>query len=134
MKYVSRDEVRFALLQDNDTYFANEKTVYKNFINTIQKYLDEGYSVIADATHINWASRHKLLNALCLTDVEVKVFMMKTNLAICIQRNDMRKGRENVPNEVIVNMHNRMQHPRKDPYQYAEIWNIYDDGTKVLVE
>ena len=34
-KYISRDEIRFSMLEDGDDYFAKEGKVFDNFIKQI---------------------------------------------------------------------------------------------------
>ena len=63
-KYVSRDEVRFKLLQDEDDYFAKEKEVFQKFIYEIEEGLSKGNDVIVDATHLNKGSRYKLFSSI----------------------------------------------------------------------
>ena len=59
-KYISRDEIRFKLLQDEDDYFAKEGEVFQKFIYEIEEGLSKYGDVIVDATHLNKGSRHKL--------------------------------------------------------------------------
>ena len=60
-KYISRDEIRFSMLTDEDEYFAKEKEVFKEFCRQIDKAFETYDTVIADATHLNFASRNKTL-------------------------------------------------------------------------
>ena len=62
--YVSRDEVRFSIIGDGEEYFSHEAEVFKKFVEQIEEKLNEGFRVYADATHINWASRRKLIESL----------------------------------------------------------------------
>ena len=66
--YISRDEVRFSIIKDEENYFSHEDEVYKEFIYRIYKALTgEGiFNVIADATHLNWTSRNKLIKNLII--------------------------------------------------------------------
>ena len=43
VEYVSRDEVRFSMLEESDDYFSKEKEVYKEFCNRIQKAIDNNF-------------------------------------------------------------------------------------------
>ena len=63
--YVSRDEIRFSLVAEDEPYFSKEDEVLKTFISKV----DEGIAkakryVVADATHLNAGSRAKLLKNL----------------------------------------------------------------------
>ena len=67
-RYVSRDDVRFEIVKDDEEYFSHETKVYNEFIRRIKAALNEEgvFNVIVDATHINWASRRKLLKKAAL--------------------------------------------------------------------
>ena len=123
-KWISRDAIRFSIMKENDDYFQNESKVYKTFIHQIQEALDSGFDVFADATHINWASRSKLLNALHLDNVNVNCIVFKAPLELCEQRNIARPGLACVPAKILRNMYGRTQHPKTDPYKYNKIITI----------
>ena len=53
IRYVSRDEIRFSLVGEDEDYFAHEKEVFRKFSGTIAQTLVDGFDVIADATHLN---------------------------------------------------------------------------------
>lgn len=126
---VSRDEVRFSLISNGDEYFSKEKQVFKEFVHQIQKGLNAGKDVYADATHLNGVSRLKLMNALSLDDIEIIPIVMKTPLEICLERNSHREGRAKVPESVIKNMYFSMVDPANDEkhmdYKYSYI--VYND-------
>lgn len=116
-KYVSRNEIRFSLLEDGDEYFSKEKEVCEKFYGTITQYLKEGYDVVADATHLNAASRKKLIYNI---DGYTKVMGMfiDTPLKECLENNEKRKGtRSYVPRSVIRRMATQLSFPGVDePY------------------
>jgi len=109
--HVSRDLVRFSMLGACDEYFAKEKEVFNKWIEDIQKYLDEGFDVYADATHLNKGSRNKTLSNLNLKNHEIHAICLCTDKDICISRNSLRTGREQVPTDVIINMFNSYSIP-----------------------
>lgn len=116
---VSRDEIRFSLLEEKDNYFAKEDEVFKIFVNKIKEELNNGFNVIADATHLNKRSRVKLLSHLHLDTDEVEVIpiVMRTPLDICIKRNDTRKGtRAYVPPASIADMYDNCTKPDFEEY------------------
>ncbi len=112
--YISRDEIRFNTIKDGEEYFGKEKEVFRLFKSYIQNTLDLGKSVIADATHINKASRRKLLNSLNLDGVEVIAVYCDTSFETCFARNSKREGRTRVPDSAMYSMRNRMSAPTKE--------------------
>lgn len=113
-KIVSRDEIRFNLLKDNEDYFAHEKQTFNLFVQQVQEYLDDNETswVFADATFLTDKSRKKFLNKLNLTDeVEVRLIILDTSLYTCLNRNASRKGRAHVPDEIIID--NWERHERR---------------------
>ena len=126
--YVSRDEIRFSLLGDNEDYFAYETQVFDKFVTEIEENLNKGLRVFADATHINWASRRKLLQRLHdKKHILIDVYIFNTPIDLCIERNASRKGRAQVPISVIKNMFNHKTDPHNDPYKYHIIKEIKGD-------
>ena len=103
---VSRDKIRFSLLEEDEPYFAKEPLVYQEYIRQIAEGLDNGDTVIADATHLNATSRSKLLNSLgnALKNCEVIAICMIIPIGVAIKRNEKRHGREFVPPKQIVQM------------------------------
>ena len=112
-EYVSRDEVRYQYVDDQEHYFDHEYDVYKEFCNRIDMHLLNGKTVIADATHINKASRNKLLNSLTAPiDTKVAV-VITTPLSICMERNSKRQGITKVPDDSMYRMWHRFMAPNK---------------------
>lgn len=111
--WISRDDVRFSMVAEDEEYFSKEKQVFKEFIRRIDNALENGYDVFADATHLNKASRNKLLRAVNhKLALNVDVIWIKTPLSECIYRNDNRKGtRSFVPKSVIRRMFYQIEKP-----------------------
>ena len=61
--WISRDKIRFALLQPGDDYFSCEFEVFEQFINAINSALanEDISEIYIDATHLNQRSREKTL-------------------------------------------------------------------------
>ena len=126
--YVSRDEIRFAILKDNEDYFSHEDEVFDLFIMNIQKTLDSGNDCIADATHLNLMSRLKTLLRLNLTDVRVVLIIMETPIEECLSRNSKRTGRTRVPDVVVKKMWITYKAPIGEELgRYAQILHIRKD-------
>lgn len=134
---VSRDAIRFAKLRENQNiqYFDKEKEVWKEYIDTIQKYLDEKIDfVIADATQLNQKSRNKLLDSLNLKDVKIIPFSFELPLETCLSRNELRKNDElaYVPRGVIRRMNEQFEKPTfSEKYTYSAIIKVNEGGITV---
>ena len=111
--YVSRDEIRLTLLKPGEDYFLHEKKVFKIFISRINKALNEGKTVWADATHLNAVSRTKILDRVYnRSKINVQIVWLKTPLDECIKRNEKRRGtRSYVPVDAIHDMYRHLVKP-----------------------
>ena len=125
-RYVSRDDVRFEIVKDDEEYFSHETKVYNEFIRRIKTALNEEgvFNVIVDATHINWASRRKLLKALNLDGDSVICVVVQNEMDEIIENNESRSGRAVVPRAVVRRMSNQMTDPLTDPIKYQGIMYI----------
>lgn len=125
-RYVSRDDVRFEIIKDDEEYFSHETKVYNEFIRRIKTALNEEgvFNVIVDATHINWASRRKLLKALGLDGDGVICVVVQNEMDEIIENNESRTGRAVVPRAVVRRMSNQMTDPLTDPIKYQGIMYI----------
>lgn len=115
--YVSRDEIRFNLVSENEEYFSKEDEVFDTFINKINEGLRASVDVVADATHLNAISRMKLLACLDIDKekTEIHAIVMKTPLDKCIKNNENRKGtRAYVPISVIKRMYYSFKQPTQE--------------------
>ena len=127
--YVSRDEVRFSLIEDNDDYFSRETEVFDKFVAKIEEELNCGKRVFADATHINWASRRKLLERIHdKENIDIDVCMITASLETCLARNVQRTGRALVPEGAIRRMYKQLTNPATDPFNYRYIITIDTEG------
>lgn len=131
--YVSRDEIRFSMLNEDEDYFAHEDKVYKSFVEKLSENLNNVAvtDVIADATHLNWASRVKLLNGLArnidTSQVNVVPVVVTASFETCVRRNNERSGRAVVPKGVIRRMSYQLTDPKKDEYEYKSIWYVKNE-------
>ena len=123
--YISRDEVRFSLIQDDEDYFAHEDEVFETFVKKIQNSLDTFNECVADATHLSEKSRNKLLDKLSLEGVEIIILSFKVPLETLLERNENRTGRAYVPKSVIRRMFYQFTPATKnEKYKYADIITI----------
>ena len=131
-EYISRDEVRFSIVEDNEEYFSHEKEVFANFVEKVAIALHwGGNNIIADATHLNWGSRRKLLKAINkyypVEELDIIPVVIEAKLADILERNKLRDGRARVPENVIRRMRASMSDPEKDPYKYAAIMRVKNE-------
>lgn len=68
---VSRDALRFQMLNDDESYFAKEESVWHAFVKAITLSLRDYDDVYADATHLGPGSRKKLLRQLTQKDIQI---------------------------------------------------------------
>lgn len=111
-KYISRDQIRFSLLKDDDDYFSKEKEVIEQLFKKIDLYIQQGEDFVIDATHLTKSSRRKILFQLeCFPQNEIDCVYIKTNLKLALKRNRQRAGRELVPEKVIEKMYEKLEPP-----------------------
>ena len=134
-KVISRDEIRFSIVKEDEEYFSHENEVYAEFISQIKEALKFETEVFADATHLNEASRAKTLRALgaSLKDVEVNVIWVRVPVEVAIQQNENRKDtRAYVPRSVIRRMHSQMTKPSKEE-GFDHIY-VFENGKEKEIE
>jgi predicted kinase len=113
--YISRDEIRYSMLTDEDRYFAKENEVIKTFIQYIDEALIETQyqgKVYADATHLSPKGRAQVLNQLKNKD-KVSVIYLDIPLNVILKRNAQREGRALVPENVVRRMYNSIILPTR---------------------
>lgn len=134
-KVISRDDIRFSIVKEDEEYFSHENEVYAEFISQIKEALKFEREVFADATHLNETSRAKTLRALgaSLKDVEVNVIWVRVPVEVAIQQNENRKGtRAYVPRSVIRRMHSQMTKPSKEE-GFDHIY-VFENGKEKEIE
>ena len=110
--YISRDEIRYSMISDEDEYLSKEKEVFNEYITQIDQALTKNYHrIFADATQLNEASRSKALHQLKNKPNQTIVIYMTTSLEETLKRNRQRTGRALVPDDVVKRMYKSMQKP-----------------------
>ena len=86
-KIISRDEIRFSMVAEDEEYFSKENEVFKEFIRQIKESLNTNQNTIVDATHLNCGSRTKLLRAIGadLEGAAVYAVVVLNDLAIILK-------------------------------------------------
>lgn len=121
---ISRDKIRFSMINEKENYFSKENEVFDEYIKQIQLALDNPKinRVYADATQLTEKSRCKVLDKLNLNEVNIKVCWKNPPLELALERNKQRTPIEVVPENAIRKMYRSIQDPRKDTkYKYKEV-------------
>ena len=123
--HISRDRIRFDMLQPGEHYFAREDEVYAEFVKEIAHALTCSWvnEVYADATHLTEQARMKLVH--CVDrhlpqefTYDLNAVVINPPLEVALQRNAQRTGRACVPETVIRNMYNSFEDPWDDEHLY----------------
>lgn len=115
-EWISRDNVRFAIVSENEEYFSHEDEVFDTFINYINQTLEKDniHTIYIDATHLNQRARDKVLRKVYKDNIEeLNCICFDIPLETCIARNSLRVGRAKVPETAIRNMFKVYQMPNK---------------------
>ena len=136
-RVVSRDNIRFSLVKEGETYFKCENKVFSIFCDTITKYINSGINVYADATHLNQKSRYKLLYRLKSKGArprEINAIYFNVPLKVCLERNELRRGtRAYVPIDRVEEMYCNYVPPTA--YEgFTNIWEVDEDGDVNIVK
>ena len=118
--WISRDVIRKEIVGDGE-YFSKEKEVWSAFCNIIEEAVnDKKNHIVIDATHINVASRRKVLyevvSIINVSDYNLKIVVMDTPLLTCMYRNEERKGFDYVPPKVIKDFSQRFDAPTEEEF------------------
>lgn len=125
---VSRDKIRFALLQPEDDYFAVEPAVVRQYYYNINFALQNHAYVIADATHISKKSRKQFFRNVKIDNVRVIGVWVEVPLNVALKQNKQRTGRARVPENVIKQMYKNKLTPQDDePFDEIIYVNPHDD-------
>ena len=112
--YISRDEIRASMIGPDEEYFSRETEVLQQFVDEINIALTKAERyVIADATHISFSSRMKVMSRIKDRSTIVNCIVMDIPLDIALERNSHRTGREFVPEHALKNMYNGLTPPQK---------------------
>lgn len=125
--YVSRDSIRFELVEPQEEYFSHEKDVFHIFFSVIAAFLSTNVDVIADATHLNKKSRAKLIRAIDTVFSDYNIIYVYFNIPIeeCARRNAKREGRARVPETVLEQMYHQYREPHfNEDMRAIQIWEI----------
>lgn len=108
---ISRDQIRFPLLKDEDDYFKYEQTVEAMFYAGVNQALLNGFDVIADQSTLTIGARRKFMSHIKSPHNELNIIWVKNSLENCIENDSNREGRAYVGSRKITNMYYSFQPP-----------------------
>ena len=126
---ISRDNIRFMLLQDDEEYFAHESKVKNIFFSAIRSnnFISKDFdSVFDDSTHLTPKSRRQTMNHIAPDTHKIAVYF-DVPIEVALERNARREGRARVPEDAIKNMYNSFCAP-KISEGFDEIWRVNAEG------
>lgn len=128
--WISRDKVRFSMVDEKEDYFSREKEVFNEFIRQIAEAINSNKydNIYVDATHINENARNKVLNRLPVDKVSLNSICFECSEKELIRRNAERPGRACVPETAILNMLNNYEKtdPIREKYKYDMVKYIIE--------
>lgn len=111
---VSRDHIRFSLLDTKDNYFEYEDKVEQTYYDTINNMLLTHKYVIADATQITRKSRKKLMQNLKLPSRTKRIGVwIEGPIQLAMRNNSQKTGRAYVDPNIIQQMYTYKVSPQK---------------------
>ena len=129
-EWISRDNVRFSIVREDEEYFSHEEEVFDTFIAYINQTLENPYkdTIFIDATHLNRKARRKVLNRVKKDNIEeLNCVCFLVPLEVCQARNYVRTGRERVPDSVIDNMYKSYTFPTAEE-NFTHIYVVNENG------
>ena len=135
-EWISRDNVRFSIVREDEEYFSHEDEVFDTFINYINQTLEDPNveNVFIDATHVNFKSRHNTLSRVRKNNIsELNCVCFNIPVATCIKRNAGREGRARVPDVAIYNMFKSYNYPTKKE-NFTHVYEVDEYGLTLEVE
>ena len=133
-EWISRDNVRFSIVKEDEEYFSHEDEVFDTFIAYINQSLKDPdiHTIYIDATHLNKRARHKVLSRIRKRNIsELNCVCFCVPPSVCQERNALREGRARVPAAAIENMFKSYTYPGIDE-GFAHVYEVDADGVTLL--
>lgn len=130
-EWISRDNVRFSIVREDEEYFSHEDEVFDTFIAYINQTLENPKvdTIFIDATHISKGARRKVLSRIRKQNIaELNCVWFDVSLDTCLARNHLRTGRERVPETAIENMYKSKTYPSKIEEGFDTIFIVDENG------
>lgn len=127
--HISRDAIRFSLLEDGQEYFEVEDKVKKFYYQQIKDCTSDGFTndcVFIDATHLTRKSRAQTCSWIRKNPYKIAV-SFEVPLKVALERNAQRTGRAKVPETVIHNMYRTFEKPTLKE-GFDEVWHVDAEG------
>ena len=122
---ISRDAIRFAMLQEREDYFAHEDAVIAEFHKQIKQALKtQKENIYVDATHLTPKARKYIIDLAKKYNCEIIALYFDVSLEVALKRNKRRTGLAYVPSTIIRRMWLRMQRPTTAE-GFTKIINIF---------
>ena len=125
--WISRDNIRFSVIKEDEEYFSHEDEVFDIFINSINEALenDEINSIYVDATHLTKRARDKVVFRLNNKNIgELNCICFRLPRQLVLERNGQREGRALVPKTVVNNMFDSYIFPKKKTEKFDHVYVI----------
>lgn len=128
----SSDQYRLKLL-GNENDQSNNQKVFNALHKDIKEALQEGKSVVYDATNINRKARKQAIECAKNIDCEIIAYVKCPDIATCVARNNLRERK--VPEEVIMGMMRKFELPQKfEGFTDIIIDNEYKEECRTYLE
>lgn len=122
---ISRDAIRFAMLQEGENYFTHEDTVIAEFHKQIKQALEtQKENIYVDATHLTPKARKYIIDFAKKYNCEIIALYFDVSLEVALKRNEQRTGLAYVPSAVIRRMWHSIQRPTTAE-GFTKIINIF---------
>lgn len=123
--WISRDNIRFELLKEDEEYFSHETEVLEKFYKCIKESSlnPNEKDIYIDATHLSPKIRQATLNAICKFG-EMQIIAVNFNISLneVLKRNEQRNGLAKVPRSVIRRMYSQKVNPS------------FEEGFDIIIE
>lgn len=140
-KVVSRDKIRFRLIKENEVHTPKkEEPVFTEFVKQIGDFMNEGYDVIANATHVSRRARKRLRQEVdryfrrsTRIKYDIIYYVVKRDFETCMAQNAQRSGRENVPESSIRYMCKNFTVPHYEEKEHVISIIVNENGVETIL-
>ena len=98
----------------------------------IKECIEKGVSFAIDNTNPTKADRQRYIPLAIANGYKVIGYFMESKLQECIERNNLREGKEKIPTTAIAATSNKLQMPSYDE-GFDELYFVKNDGKKMTI-